>query len=109
MPANAATEDDLWSYILIEGKPIVSDPRELQTIVQFSLRSLFGEFEQHSVGMQVVENSGRQAIIKCQTNSVAFIRAALTCCTPPTYLESTHYRFDVLQISQQRKNLLSNA
>ena len=85
-------------YMLVEAKPVVTDPRELLTIIRSSLKSLFGEMETHGCVVEVVEAARPFCIVKCPASSVAATRAALTFPMPPPYLQSTHYRFDVLQI-----------
>jgi hypothetical protein len=39
-------------------------------------------------------------LVKCPTESVAAVRAALTMVTPPSYLASTVYRFDVVEVQR---------
>jgi RNase P/RNase MRP subunit POP5 len=93
-------------YLLVQSSPAVQDPRELHTILIFSLRSLFGECEPHSCLVEVLECvGGGKAIIKCPLSSVDSVRAALTLCTPPQYLQSSIYRFDVLQIETSQSKL----
>ena len=41
------------SLVYVEAKPTIKDPRELVTILTYSLRSLFGELEYHSCQLQV--------------------------------------------------------
>lgn len=84
--------------MLVAAKPVVSDPRELETIIRSSLKSLFGETEPHGSFVQVLEATRRYCIVKCSSTSVSATRAALTCPMPPPYLQSTHYRFDVIEI-----------
>lgn len=100
MLAKGRKNDNLFMYMLIETKPVVSDPRELLTILRSSLKSLFGETEAHGNFVEVLEATRPYAIVKCPQSSVAATRAALTWPSPPPYLQSTHYRFDVLAINQ---------
>ena len=70
--------DNLFMYMLVETKPVVSDPRELLTIIRSSLKSLFGETEAHGHFVEVLEATRPYAIVKCPASSVAATRAALT-------------------------------
>lgn len=92
--------DDQFMHMLVEAKPVVSDPREFLMIIRSSLKSLFGETEAHGSFVEALEAKRPYCIVKCPASSVTAVRAALTCPTPPPYLQSTHYRFDVLQIHQ---------
>lgn len=101
--------------------PIIHDPKELHTLVLFSLRHLFGDLESHSYNMiveffDIYENKAdadadlRYAIdlckdndvplfaIRCCAESVSAIRASLTIVTPPPFLEDALYQFDVIHI-----------
>ena len=93
------------SFILVQSNPPVSDPRELHTILMFSLRSLFGECELHGCVVSVLETRGEKAVLQCPHRSVDFVRAALTLCSPPAYLQTTTYQFDCLQIDTKRMSL----
>lgn len=98
--------------------PVLHDPKELHTVLVFSLRHLFGDFESHSYGM-IVEtynneddaaniklasntsssDSTNYLVIRCCTESVPAVRASLTIVTPPPYLEDALYQLDVINIS----------
>ena len=99
--------------------PRVNDPKELHTLVLFSLRNLFGDFEPHSSGMivefcntkddrsatdtgqtvDICRDDDEQCFaIRCCTKSVSAIRASLTIVTPPPFLEDALYQFDVLKV-----------
>jgi RNase P/RNase MRP subunit POP5 len=93
------------SYILVQSNPIVSDPRELHTILSFSLRSLFGECEPYGSLVSVLETHGSKAILQCPDEHVDHVRAALTMCFPPIYLQPALYQFDCLQIEAKRSLL----
>jgi len=86
-----------FSYIYVKTCPKVEDPREMKTILTFSLRSLWGDLEPYSCTMDVQKESDF-LVIKCEKESVNQIRAALTLVTPPPYLENIVYRFDVADI-----------
>ena len=93
------------------------DPKELHTLVVFSLRHLYGDFESHSYGMMVKtyndeadtaatyrrpaskSDEANFFVIRCCTESVQAIRASLTIVTPPPFLEDTLYQLDVIKIS----------
>lgn len=95
----------MYSNILVQTEPVITDPREMQTIVQFSLRSLWGTLEPHSCQLSVSSaknHDGQPGMMRlsCRTESVAAVRAALTLVTPPPYLESTIYRFDVVSVER---------
>ena len=91
--------------MLIQSSPPVSDPRELHTILMFSLRSLFGECELHGCVVSVLETCGEKAVLQCPDSNVDFVRAALTLCSPPVYLQTTIYQFDCLHIDTKRISL----
>lgn len=93
------------SYLLIQSNPIISDPRELQTILLFSLKSLFGECEPHGCQVSVLETRGSFAILLCPNRDIDYVRAALTMCSPPAYLHPTIYHFDCVQIETDRNML----
>jgi RNase P/RNase MRP subunit POP5 len=99
--------------------PRMNDPKELHTLILFSLRHLYGDFESHSYGMTVdfykmeedrACNDIKHAVdkrrndeelyfvIRCGTESVSAIRASLTIVTPPAFAEDTLYQFDVIKI-----------
>lgn len=93
------------SLVLIRSKPLISDPRELATILTFSLRSLFGEVEHHSCSLEVMLHAednvdGATLSVKCPTESVPAVRAALTMVSVPVYLSSTIYLFDVVKVGR---------
>lgn len=94
--------------------PVIHDPKELHTLVLFSLRHLFGDFESHSFGMIVEYGNIEEDVIdtndfdnvdgtnifsiRCTTESVPAIRASLTIVTPPPFLEDKLYQIDVLKV-----------
>lgn len=86
--------------VVVRTSPVVKDPRELQTILIVSLRSLYGELEPHSCVTSVLEIRGDKALIRCPTGSTASVRAALTLCTLPHYMHHNTMQFDVLEIIQ---------
>ena len=94
------------TYLLVESHPAVTDRREFQTILTQSLRELFGELEPHSCLTSVLETRSNQALVECLEDSVPSVRAALTLCTPPAYLQDSAFRFDVVQIATDRKDVL---
>ncbi|CAB9512841.1 expressed unknown protein [Seminavis robusta] len=96
-----ASEKGQWSTILVDTFPPVTDPREMQTILTFSLRDLFGDFEPHSCLIEVSKGTENLIEIKCPTDSAKEIQAALTMVTPPPYMENTQYRFDVVNVEQK--------
>jgi hypothetical protein len=118
------------SHLGVRCTPEIRDPGELTTILIFSLRSLFGELESYSYGVQVErlpspkqkqgqherrdcnhlsgvdddDDHPRDFLITCQDpKSINAIRASLTMVAPPPYLESTVYRFDTYTIVQQQR------
>ena len=88
-----------WSLLTIQCEPDIEDPREFQTILTSSLKSLWGDLEPHSCSLQVYKkNKNKQLIVRCLKESVDQVRAALTLVTPPPYLDSNIYRFDVVEV-----------
>lgn len=99
--ADQDQEVEEYSYLRLRSSPPVCDPRELETIVQFSLRYLFGELERISYGVSALRGDGQNngsLLVKCKTRNLGQVRAALTMVKPPPYLESAKYRFDVLEV-----------
>jgi RNase P/RNase MRP subunit POP5 len=86
--------------LTVRTEPVVDDPREMKTIVTSSLQSLFGDLEPHSCQLTVMNSNDKKGLllITCPETSVSAVRAALTLVAPPPYLESTVYRFDVVNI-----------
>ena len=82
----------------------------MQTILLFSLRSLWGDLEPYSCALRIKKapdnhelTSGRNTgllIVECPMEDVQAVRAALTLVTPPPYLEETIYQFDVVDIEE---------
>lgn len=81
---------------LVQSEPKVEDPREMKTILIFSLRSLWGDLEPHSYSV-TVKKEGDLMRITCASESLDAVRSAITMVTPPPYLETTIYRFDVVE------------
>ncbi len=90
--------------MIVRTQPKIQDPRELKTILTFSLRNLWGDLEPHSCMLDVQKDDSTSSeallLVKCPTESVAAVRAALTMVTPPSYLASTVYRFDVVEVQR---------
>ena len=112
-----------WARLVVQTMPAVTDPREMTTILTFSLRDLFGELEPHSCTIHVegpiskesslleenntsdkTPTSGALVIVKCPLESANQVRAAMTMISPPPYNETTLYRFDVLQVTTFEKS-----
>jgi len=107
--------------MIIQSLPVIRDPRELQTILTYSLRDLFGELETHSFSVEVKastqqhysnnnssESNNKDAaivmmIVECPSESAKQVRAAMTMCTPPPYLQDTHFRLDVMDLETFQK------
>ena len=100
------------SYALVQTTPAIKDPKELNTIISTSLKSMFGDCQSHTVDLLVLScrpcsekykhinskgNNTYEAIIKCQTKSLPYVRAALTFPSPPVYLSDTLYCIDFVQ------------
>ena len=83
----------------------MQDAREMQTILVNSINSLFGEFygANHAFDLKVKEAGDEQShtfTIQCPERALASVRASLSMVTPPGYLSSTLYRFDVMSVSR---------
>ena len=93
-----------WSRLTVKSLPPIQDPRELNTILTHSLRSLYGDFESHSCLIEVNrgEDNNDSMIVKCPDESVSEVRAALTLITLPEYMSTTtaesRYRLDVIAV-----------
>jgi len=102
--------------ILIRTTPPIKDPKELDSIITASLRSLYGDYEPYSCGLRVVEcrkcsplfaitgysqereaKQSYDAILECPSSSEKYVRAALTFSSTPHFLEGTVYRLDFLE------------
>ena len=90
--------------LTVRTTPPIDDPRELVTILTFSLRHLFGELEGYSSTLQIRRAvSDATFVVECPSDdSVDDVRAALTMVTPPPYLDEITYQFDVVNVQQQR-------
>jgi RNase P/RNase MRP subunit POP5 len=98
----------MTSYALLHTTPAVRDPRELNTIILTSLRSMFGDCQSHALGLSVLNchpcTNDRQnvntyqAIIQCPSKSLPYLRAALTLPFPPSYLQDNIYPIDFIKI-----------
>mmetsp|Transcript_24393 Transcript_24393/g.39874 ORF Transcript_24393/g.39874 Transcript_24393/m.39874 type:complete len:128 (+) Transcript_24393:393-776(+) len=100
---NEATTVAYITRLGVRCTPNIQDPAELTTILLSSLRSLFGELESHSFGMDVKHPSAAQKqkfdfVVECHKSSACAIQASLTMMTTPSYLESTVFRFDTFSI-----------
>jgi RNase P/RNase MRP subunit POP5 len=111
---------DERSALLVRSLPIIEDPKELYTILLFSLRDLWGELESHSSNVivekyqqyrykTIFEQLGFTEppeetllfVVSCRSESVKEIRASLTLVTAPPYLSDISYRFDVLDVHDE--------
>ena len=106
------------SYALLHTMPPIKDPKELNTIILTSIRSMFGECQSYTVGLTVIDCRRRrhpnqlpgtthlksnshdsyEAVIECPTNFLPYIRAALTFPSPPSYLSDTMYCIDFIEV-----------
>lgn len=117
-PNPKTDRDKCHSLIWVRTAPVVDDPRELQTILTFSLRSLWGDLESHSCDLTVeiapigdqgaATNGGALLVVRCRSDSVDAVRSSLTLVTPPPYLEGTVYQFDVIAIQEDSSNRGAN-
>jgi predicted alpha/beta superfamily hydrolase len=111
----------------VRCSPVITDPSEFSTILLLSIRSLFGELESHSIGLNIssssnnTDNSNTQEEeqqhqqqdnnnknnnnnnnyhfrVECHNKSIDTIRASLTMVTAPSYLQSKIYRFDIINV-----------
>ena len=90
------TKEEKRSLAAFRCKPVINDPKEFQTIMNSSLRALFGECcHVHSVTVKKIEND--TVWIQCPHSCLPSIRSALTWPTPPSHLRDTMYRFDMLE------------
>ena len=94
------------SQAVIRTTPAITDPRELDTIITSSLRSLFGDCQPHSCSVKECRpcsdrptqgHESYEAIIECPESSMEHVRAALTFSSTPSYLEGSIYRLDFIQ------------
>mmetsp|Transcript_8145 Transcript_8145/g.11990 ORF Transcript_8145/g.11990 Transcript_8145/m.11990 type:complete len:113 (-) Transcript_8145:346-684(-) len=103
-------EPEPMSHALIRTTPAITDPSELGTILNFSLRSLYGDCQPYSHGLSVLQcrrcsgedssstsTSTYEAIIECPSSSLNQVRAALTFPSTPSYFDGALYRFDFIE------------
>lgn len=102
--------------IRIRTTPPIKDPKELDSIITASLRSMYGDYQPYSCGLRVVEcrtcspsfavtgythdqesKLSYDAILECPSSSEKYVRAALTFSSTPHFLEGTVYRLDFLE------------
>ena len=86
--------------LVVETTPTIQDPRELHTILITSLRALWGNLERHSSGLTVTATTRHNRLllgVACEAADAPHVQAAMTCVTPPPYLEDTLYRLDVVE------------
>jgi hypothetical protein len=98
----------------------MSDPKQLQTLLTHSLRSLYGEFNPHEV--EVVQclptssccgettsnvrsgdglDNSNEVIVKTKTSSVSFVSAALTMTSlPPLVVGKEFICIDIVKVEQ---------
>lgn len=95
------------SVLLVQSVPVIKDPKELHTILVFSLRSLWGDLESHSGDIRVLKSRQSTDIflleVHCRSESVPAVRSALTLVTTPSYLDDVLYRFDVLDVQEEEE------
>ncbi|OEU10004.1 hypothetical protein FRACYDRAFT_194423 [Fragilariopsis cylindrus CCMP1102] len=93
----------------VRCSPVITDPSEFSTILLLSIRSLFGELESHSIGLNISNDSSNSNnsnnnnndyhfLVECHNKSIDAIRASLTMVTTPSYLQSKIYRFDIINV-----------
>ena len=83
----------------------MQDEREMHTILVTSINFLFGEFYggNHSFDLKVKKarpGESHTFNIQVPEKSVNSIQASLSMVTLPSYLSSTLYRFDVMNVSR---------
>jgi RNase P/RNase MRP subunit POP5 len=99
---NKSGDKHATCQLAIRVAPVLEDAREVNTILTSSLRALFGELEPHSCTVRVKKSASEASFfIDCPMDSVAAVRSALSMVTPPAYLSSTIYRFDVINLKTE--------
>ena len=101
------------SQLHVRTNPHIADPREFHTILICSLRSLFGAIEtEHCNHLLKVDTTTSRRdnekkkkknmiLVTCCTESVPYIRAALTMITLPPYFEKDDiYQFDIVDCKE---------
>jgi|Transcript_17473 hypothetical protein len=110
-------DDKVESIALIRAVPAIHDPREFETIVLHSLRSMYGEVScsmPHGLHVlqcnkQTLETNGgdysrsSDILICCRQSYLDVLRAALTFPSIPPHLKDTVslYRFDVIAVQNE--------
>jgi RNase P/RNase MRP subunit POP5 len=95
------------AHLRVRSRPAVTDPKEFETILRFSIRHIFGDLER--ISHDVIATKGDDddhtdnkdtavMMVQCNAASLGQVRAALTVVTPPPYLKDTLYSFDVLDV-----------
>ena len=91
-------------FVLIRITPSLRDAGELTTIVNNSLRILFGECQGYKADVLKLMGKDKKnvemkeyAILQTDYASIDSVCAALTLATPPSFMNE-YYRLDVIQI-----------
>ncbi|MGK3740712.1 MAG: hypothetical protein ACI90V_007562 [Bacillariaceae sp.] len=56
MPSPSQQSSSSMSRLGVRCSPVITDPSEFSTILLLSIRSLFGELESHSIGLNILKN-----------------------------------------------------
>jgi RNase P/RNase MRP subunit POP5 len=90
------------AHLRVRSRPAVTDPKEFETILRFSIRYIFGDLERISHTLVIAtkddDADGAMMMVQCSAASLPQVRSALTMVTPPPYLKDTLYAFDVVDV-----------
>lgn len=84
--------------LTVRSDPSVIDSRELESILLTSLRALFGEWNQHCFKVEAECVGDGLFFVDCSSQSLGAVRSALAMNSPPPYLKSALYLFDVVAV-----------
>jgi hypothetical protein len=105
IPRHAVKASNSLYRLAVRCTPEIRDPSEIHNVLVSSIRSLFGELESHSFGVEVkplmsldseIESQHHFTIV-CEEESVDAIRASLTMATTYQFGGKTVYCFDVIE------------
>lgn len=132
------TQHSSIKSIRIRTTPPIKDPKELESIITASLRSLFGDYQPYSCDLRILKcqpccrsfatesllpknrnndtnddddddtEHSYDAILECPSWSEKYVRAALTFSSIPPFLQGSVYRIDFLQSQRMESDRMDS-
>lgn len=99
---DGTTSPTQHAVLKIRSNGTVHDAKELNTLLQTSLKALFGSLERYGAALTVstapTDDPSADYIVKCSINDKEAVRTALTLVTPTAYLVDRIFCFDVVVV-----------